>query len=203
MLRFEQSYWDSGFERVAGVDEAGRGPLAGPVVAAACLIPQGVFFEEVNDSKCLTAIKREELFELITRHPLVSFSIAVIEADEIDRINILQATLRAMHIAADALPQSPDVILVDGNKTPTWKYRSQFIIGGDGLSHCIAAASILAKVTRDRRMHAEEANYPGYGFAKHKGYGTKEHLEAIEKLGPCLLHRHSFEPLKSGRTIKL
>ncbi len=197
MLQFEQAYWNSGLERVAGVDEAGRGPLAGPVVAAACLIPQGIFFEEVNDSKQLTALQREEIFARITSHPEILYGVGVVEAPEIDQINILQATLKAMRLAVEALTQKPQAILVDGNKTPHWTYTSQAVIGGDGLSHCIAAASIIAKVLRDRRMIAEDTRYPGYGFATHKGYGTREHLLAIERLGACPLHRLSFEPLKS------
>lgn len=193
---FEEMHWAKGIKWIAGVDEVGRGPLAGPVVAAACMIPPGVIFSGIDDSKKLTEKQREALFDAIVSHPDVLFGLGIVEAPEIDRINILQATFKAMHQAVQGLTQSPEVILVDGNCTPVWPYISQAIVGGDALSQSIAAASVLAKVTRDRRMEEEDTKYPGYGFASHKGYGTKFHLRAIEALGPCPLHRLSFAPLK-------
>ncbi len=189
---FESMYWNSGLEWIAGVDEAGVGPLAGPVVAAACIIPRGVFFEGINDSKQLNQEQREELFARITRHPQVVYALGSVEAAEIDKINILQASLKAMHIAVQGLSKVPQMVLVDGNRTPTWSYPSRAIVDGDCLSQSIAAASILAKVTRDARMVQEDLSYPGYGLAAHKGYATKAHIRAIKELGLTSLHRHTF-----------
>lgn len=186
-----------GYKFVAGVDEAGRGPLAGPVVAAACIIPEGLYIDGVNDSKQLTPEKRAKIFDLLISSPDVMYGIGIVEADEIDQINILQATFRAMQRAVEKLPTLPDFVLVDGSLLPKWKYPSQAIVKGDSLSYSIAAASIIAKETRDELMKCYDIQFPGYGFGKHKGYGTKTHVEAIESLGPCLIHRKTFEPIKS------
>lgn len=186
-----------GYRNLAGVDEAGRGPLAGPVVAAACIIPQGLIIDGVDDSKSIAPLQRERVFQRLTTHPDIQYAVGCIEAQDIDEINILQATFKAMQRAIEGLPSVPDFILVDGSLLPSWKYPSLAVIKGDALSHSIAAASIIAKETRDRLMETYDMQYPGYAFAKHKGYGTKKHLEAINELGPCQIHRKSFEPIKS------
>ena len=178
---------------VAGVDEAGRGPLAGPVYAAAVIWPDGLDPAGINDSKLLTAKKRDALYTYIIAN--APYAIASVGVDEIDRINILEAALLAMRRAVDALPVKPDYLLVDGNVFRGFNIPGRCIIGGDGLETAIAAASILAKVARDRHMMELDALYPGYGFAKHKGYGTKAHREAIRSLGPCPEHRRSFKLL--------
>lgn len=183
-----------GFQQIAGIDEAGRGPLAGPVVAAACIVPHDVYFCGIDDSKKLLPEEREALFEQITA--VAVYAIGCISSQEIDRINIYQATIRAMLQAVAALAVTPDVLLVDGMALPHPKIPCQKIIGGDGLSQSIAAASILAKVTRDRMMEEFDLQWPQYGFKNHKGYGTPEHLEAIDKHGPCSIHRMSYEPLQ-------
>jgi len=194
---YEKLAKQNGFFQIAGVDEAGRGPLAGPVVAAACIIPEGLVIEGVNDSKQLTPEKRAKIFDILISSKDVQYGIGVLEADEIDQINILQATFKAMQRAVENLKIPPDFVLVDGSLLPKWKYPSRAIVKGDSLSYSIAAASILAKETRDELMKSYEIAFPGYGFGKHKGYGTKAHIEAIERLGPCLIHRKTFEPIKS------
>ena len=186
-----------GYRNLAGVDEAGRGPLAGPVVAAACIIPQGLIIDGVDDSKSIAPLQREKVFQRLTTHPDIQYAVGCIEAQDIDEINILQATFKAMQRAVEGLPSVPDFILVDGSLLPDWNYPSIAVIKGDALSHSIAAASIIAKETRDRLMETYELQYPGYGFKQHKGYGTKKHLEAINELGPCQIHRKTFEPVKS------
>lgn len=186
-----------GYKYLAGVDEAGRGPLAGPVVAAACMIPEGLIIEGVDDSKALTPAKRAGVFKLLVSHPEIQYGIGLVEAEEIDKINVLQATFKAMQRAVESLSIYPDFVLVDGSLLPSWGYSSLAVIKGDSLSHSIAAASIIAKQTRDELMELYELQYPGYGFAKHKGYGTKLHLQTVKLLGPCPIHRKSFEPIKS------
>lgn len=188
---------------VAGIDEAGRGPLAGPVVAAAVVLPVTwieaglpTTLAELNDSKQLTEKKRERLFAALHEFPEIDFAIAAVEAAEIDRINILQATHAAMNRALARLSAPATHALVDGNPVKTLTVPQTAIVKGDSLSFSIAAASILAKVTRDRQMIEYAARYPEYGFAGHKGYGTKQHLAAIAEHGPCPLHRRSFAPLK-------
>ncbi len=181
---------------IAGVDEAGRGPLAGPVVAAAVVLcPDGV--PGVDDSKKLTALRRDALFATISERCFVGVGIATVE--EIDEINILWATMLAMTRAADQLCVSlggePVEILVDGNRCPKWRYRSRAIIGGDALEPSISAASIIAKVTRDRMMVEADMRFPGYGWASNKGYGAPQHLDALRRLGPTPLHRRSFAPV--------
>ncbi len=176
-----------------GVDEAGRGPWAGPVVAAAVILDPANIPHGLNDSKKLTAAKREVLYDLIMRNAAVGIGIA--SAALIDEINILQATYRAMGEAVAALGQQTSMALVDGNRPPPLSIRVQTIIEGDGKSLSIAAASIIAKVTRDRMMHQLHLEHPDYGFARHKGYGTAFHLAALQRIGPCPEHRKSFKPI--------
>lgn len=199
MSTFERFFRGHGFQRIAGVDEAGRGPLAGPVVAAACILPDDALFESLNDSKQLTPKQRGSLFAQMTQTPGVHYGLGVVDAETIDRINILQATFLAMQQAVAALTLQPDFLLIDGNRAPSFSIPCEVIVEGDGRSVSIAAASVLAKVTRDRMMQEYDAKYPQYGFAKHKGYGTEQHLEALAKHGPCPIHRKSFAPLKEVR----
>jgi ribonuclease HII len=194
---YENKARKKGFSRIAGIDEAGRGPLAGPVVAAACILPEGLFLQGIDDSKKLTKEKREELYALITQDPSIEYGVGVVDALMIDQINILQATLRAMIAAVAYLRQKPDYLLVDGRDVPDAGVTGRAIIEGDRLSQSIAAASVIAKVTRDRMMLSYHQEWPQYGFDEHKGYGTPKHVLAIEQFGPCPIHRMSFEPLKS------
>ena len=181
---------------ICGVDEAGRGPWAGPVVAAAVILDPNRVPKGIGDSKQLTALRREVLYQPILDQA-IAFGIGIVSAEEIDTINILAATHKAMAQAVAALNPAPKLALIDGNRAPNLPCPTQCIIGGDALSLSIAAASILAKVTRDRMMVEADGIYPGYGFSDHKGYGTKAHREALGRLGPCKLHRLSFRPLKS------
>ena len=185
---------------IAGIDEAGRGPLAGPVVAAAVILPEGHGIIGLDDSKKLSARKRAALEAEIKDK--CQYAIGLAEPEEIDRINILQATMVSMKRAADGLMQKPDHILVDGNRLPQWDYSAEYIIGGDALHAAISAASIIAKEYRDRLMLEADAIYPVYGWASNKGYGSKLHLEAIAKYGPTSLHRKSFKPM-SQMTLDL
>lgn len=178
----------------AGTDEVGRGPLAGDVVAAAVILDPQSPIAGLNDSKKLTERARERCYEQI-RDQARAWAIGRASAVEIDAINILQASMLAMQRAVMALSLQPEFVFVDGNRCPDWPYRSKAVVGGDGLVPEIAAASILAKVTRDREMVALEQTYPGYGFARHKGYPTALHMTALEKLGPCAIHRCSFAPV--------
>ena len=180
-----------GFTAVCGIDEAGRGPLAGPVVAAAVILPEGIQLPGVNDSKKITEKKREILFDFVKEHAL-AYGIGEASETEIDEINILQATFLAMRRAVEALQLPADYALVDGNRIQGLPIPAETVIGGDGKVLSIAAASILAKVTRDRYMRDMAAQYPEYGFEKHKGYGTKAHYAAIEQYGICPLHRRTF-----------
>lgn len=177
---------------IAGVDEAGRGPLAGPVVAAAVILCDGGI-AGLDDSKKLSAKRRAELEALILARCIVGIGMASVE--EIDRINILQATFLAMTRAVEALPQAPAHVLVDGNRLPKWRYSAEAIIGGDALHPCISAASIIAKEHRDRIMVAADSDYPGYGWASNKGYGAAVHMAALREKGPTPLHRRSFAPV--------
>lgn len=199
LTEYEREVRSQGFSRVAGIDEAGRGPLAGPVVAAACVIPEGVLFRGVDDSKKLAPEAREELFLTITSHPQVVYSYGVIDSGEIDRINIYQATIRAMLEAIARLSHVPEYLLVDGLQLPHPSIPVLKIIQGDCKSHSIAAASIIAKVIRDRLMVEFDVLWPHYGFKQHKGYGTPQHLSAIMEFGPCPIHRMSFAPLKDNK----
>ena len=205
-LSFETELWSKGFICVAGVDEAGRGPLAGPVVAAAVILPQGwrdggfdERLRDLNDSKQLTEAQREAFFAILTAHPDIRFGIATVDAAVIDRINILQATHRAMNEALAQLQPPPEHVLVDGNPVKSLRFPQTALVKGDARSYSIAAASGLAKVTRDRMMLEFDRQFPGYGFAEHKGYGTPQHLAAIAARGPCAIHRRSFAPLKPAQ----
>lgn len=190
-LFYENKYISQGKKLICGVDEAGRGPLAGPVCAAAVIMPEGLIIEGVNDSKKLTLKKREKLFDII-KNEAVCYSVAFASASEIDEINILNATHLAMNRAVEGLEKAPEVVLVDGNSLPKWYYNSEAIVKGDAVCHSIACASILAKVSRDRLMLLEAEKYPQYSFEKHKGYGTKVHVQALKKYGPCPIHRKTF-----------
>ena len=191
MYEYELIAYDQGFTAVCGVDEAGRGPLAGDVYAAAVILPRGVEIAGVNDSKKLTEKKREALFDLI-REKAAAYCISAATVAEIDSLNILRASLLAMRRAVGGLSVRPDLALVDGNQDPHLEIPTQTIVKGDGKSASIAAASILAKVARDRYMKKLDEQYPQYCFAKHKGYGTKLHYEMLDKYGPCPEHRRSF-----------
>ncbi len=195
---FEKMYYGQGYQKIAGVDEVGRGPLAGPVVAAAVILPKDGIGEELFDSKKISSNKREELYELILSKAL-GVGIGTIGQEEIDLLNILQATLKAMSLAVKNLPTPPDFLLIDGLQGLTLPISQKPIRKGDQLSNSIAAASIVAKVTRDRMMLECHQKYPQYNFAKHKGYGTKEHRMAIEKFGVCELHRKTFRGVKEYR----
>ncbi|MCK7579121.1 MAG: ribonuclease HII [Chromatiales bacterium] len=186
---------------IAGVDEAGRGPLAGPVCAAAVILDPTRPIAGIGDSKKLSPARRERLEPLI-REQALAWSVAWASAEEIDRINILQATLLAMRRAVESLQIRPERVLIDGNRCPELDIAAAAIVGGDGSVPAIGAASILAKVARDRFMVELDAECPGYGFAKHKGYPTREHLDAIERLGPCRWHRLSFAPLSKARSLR-
>jgi ribonuclease HII len=194
----ERSLRARGARHVAGVDEAGRGPLAGPVVAAAVILPPDFSHPEIDDSKRLTASLREELFPVITG-AAVAWSVAESCEAEIDAVNILQATLRAMERALAGLAVRPDYVLVDGPRLPPVLGPCEGVVGGDGRVACIAAASILAKVHRDRLMRGHHGRWPAYGFAANKGYGTAGHLRALAEHGPCPIHRRSFRGVLDGR----
>lgn len=191
MDSFEKKLWSIGISLIAGVDEAGRGALAGPVVAAAVILPKGIENFGLRDSKKLTPARRETLFLEIEKRA-VSVGIGVIEPEEIDRINILRATLKAMETALSLLNPSPGYILIDGNQPVKSRIPQETIVKGDDRSISIAAASIIAKVTRDRLMTMLHETYPQYDFPGHKGYGTEEHRDAIKKYGPSPIHRKSF-----------
>src|SRR5476649_2454140 len=202
-FEFERALWRQNFSRVAGVDEAGRGPLAGPVVAAAAILPSRWAeaglpdgLAGLNDSKQLTEAQREKFFEFLTTCAEIEFGIALAGAGVIDEINILQATHRAMNDALAQLNPQPQHALVDGRPVRTMRVPQTAIVKGDARSYSIAAASVLAKVTRDRLMLEFHAQFPEYGFAEHKGYGTAKHLAAIKKHGPCPIHRRSFAPIR-------
>ncbi|MDA8211097.1 MAG: ribonuclease HII [Clostridia bacterium] len=191
MTRLERDLWSQGARLVAGVDEVGRGPLAGPVVAGAVILPPGCRIFGLDDSKKLSEKKREALYEEI-KQVAVAWGIGMASVEEIDRVNILQATYLAMQRALAGLEQKPQRLLVDALSIPKVNIPQNGIIGGDGLSLSIAAASVMAKVTRDRLMTGLHEVYPDYGFARHKGYGTQEHLEAIQTKGLSSIHRRSF-----------
>ncbi len=203
-MELEQACWAKGYKRVAGLDEAGRGPLAGPVVAAVFLITPEFNYTDVNDSKQLTPLRREKLFSLLTSGPW-EYGLGIVEPAEIDRINIYQASRLAMFKALQSLKSSPDYLLVDALVVPETAIDQKAVIHGDALSVAIAAASIIAKCTRDQIMIRYEQDYPGYGFPKHKGYPTQEHYEALERLGPSPIHRRSFclEKRLSNKSLTL
>lgn len=195
LYRLERERWARGYVHVAGVDEAGRGPLAGPVVAAAVILPRGRRIRGLNDSKCLKPEERERLYrEIILKAR--AYKVSLREPADIDRTNILRASLRAMEQAVEGLHLPPDLLLVDGPHPLATSTPQETLIGGDRRSASVAAASILAKVTRDHIMRKLEACYPGYGFASHKGYSTRRHLEALRRLGPSPAHRLSFRGVR-------
>ncbi|NWH04199.1 ribonuclease HII [Desulfobacter latus] len=195
MLTFEKQAMLNGYKMIAGIDEAGRGPLAGPVVSAAVVLPDKFDVPGINDSKKLSEKKREALFPVIQKHA-VAFGIGLADHEEIDQINILQASLLSMKRAVEDLKLTPDYLLIDGRFTIDSTIEQRSIIKGDTLSLSIAAASILAKVTRDRIMADLDLQYPEYGFKRHKGYPTKAHKEAILTHGPCPIHRRNFKGVK-------
>lgn len=192
----EQALRRDGFSIIAGVDEAGRGPLAGPVVVGSVILPPDCYLPLLNDSKKLSAIERSRLYDII-REKALAVNYEIVDREEIDLINIYQATVAGMYRAVAGLKIKPEAVLIDAVPLPELTMRSVSLIGGDAISASIAAASIIAKVERDRLMLDLDKEYPMYGFARHKGYGTKEHLDAIRKYGPCPHHRQSFEPIKS------
>jgi ribonuclease HII len=202
-LLFERELWQRGTTLVAGVDEAGCGPLAGPVTAAAVILPHewletGLHakLRGLNDSKQLTEEEREKYFAFLTADSGIRFGVAVVDHEMIDRINIFQAARRAMNQALEQLRPAPQHVLVDGKSTACLDYPITALVKGDGRSYSIAAASVIAKVTRDRLMQEFDARYLGYGFAEHKGYATPRHLAALAALGPCPIHRRSFSPIR-------
>lgn len=197
LWELERHLFARGVRRVAGVDEAGRGPLAGPVVAAAVVLPPGFTHPGVNDSKLLSARSREEMFAVVTA-AAVCWAVGEASAAEIDRLNILRATLRAMERAVTALDLAPEYLLVDGREWPALLLPGETVVGGDGRVGCVAAASILAKVHRDRLMRGHHARWPVYGFDAHKGYATPAHLAALDAHGPCPIHRRSFRGVISA-----
>ncbi|MBC8096304.1 MAG: ribonuclease HII [Akkermansiaceae bacterium] len=202
-LSYERELWQQGSTLVAGVDEAGCGPLAGPVVAAAVVFPSGWLesglcskFRGLNDSKQLTEEQREKFFSVLTTHPEVRYAISTVSVEMIDQINIRQAAWRGMNLALDQIQPRPEHVLVDGLKIKWLPYPQTALVQGDARSYSIAAASVLAKVTRDRQMLEYDRLYPGYGFAEHKGYATPKHYAAIKQLGACPIHRRSFAPFR-------
>ena len=194
-LDLENSLRAEGKEWIAGVDEAGRGPLAGPVFAAAVYLPKDFTHPMLNDSKKLTALRRERIYDELTGASEVIISSARSSVEEIETLNILRATHLAMKRAVLALEETPDVALIDGLEVRGFPFPQRAVVGGDGLSLSIAAASIVAKVERDRYMVAKAEKFPVYGFEKHKGYGTRQHMEALRNHGPCPLHRKTFAPI--------
>lgn len=191
LWQLKNELYDSGIITLCGVDEAGRGPLAGPVCAAAVMLPRGIVIDGLNDSKKLSERRRERLYDDI-KEKAIHWAVAFASVEEIETLNILGATYLAMNRAIEELGIVPELALIDGNRAKGVEYDTRCIVGGDGKCADIAAASIMAKVTRDRLMYELDAQYPGYGFAKHKGYGTAAHYAAIRELGPCPAHRLSF-----------
>jgi len=201
-LRYERKLWRTGLEAIAGVDEAGVGPMAGPVVAAAVIFPPEIFIKGVHDSKQLAPEKRDELFPLINQRAL-TVGIGLASPGEVDELNIYWATMLASERAVLTLVRAPDHVLVDGRLIPGLKLPQTKIVGGDRKSFCIAAASIIAKVTRDRMMLDYDSQFPGYGFARHKGYCTADHFAALAELGPSPIHRRSFMPVRDAAQRRL
>lgn len=188
----ERKIYETGISYICGIDEAGRGPLAGPVVVGAVILPEDSFIEGVNDSKKISEKKREKIYEQITEEA-IAYSVGIVDQKTIDEINILNATKLGVKIALEGLKQKPEIIMVDAlNNIDTLGIPYISVVKGDAKNYCIAAASIIAKVTRDRIMQEWDEVYPIYGFSKHKGYGTAEHIRVIKESGPCILHRRSF-----------
>lgn len=192
-LEFEKRFAHLGV--IVGVDEAGRGPLAGPVSVGAAIVPEDFSHPLINDSKKLTEKRREALYDELYDDESIRWEVCLVEAEEVDEVNVLRATHLGMERAVKALGLKPGMCLIDGLAVPNFPYPQEAIVKGDGKSLSIATASIFAKVTRDRVMREAAERYPGYGFEKHKGYGTKGHLEALRTLGPCPIHRRSFQPV--------
>lgn len=192
-LEYENRFADLGI--VIGVDEAGRGPLAGPVSVGAAIVPSGFSHPVINDSKKLSEKKREALYDELVGNDEIKWAVSIVEASEVDEVNVLRATHLGMERAVKALRVKVGMCLIDGLPVPNFPYPQEGIVKGDSKSLSIATASIFAKVTRDRLMREAAIRYPGYGFEKHKGYGTKGHLEALRTLGPCPIHRRSFQPV--------
>lgn len=199
---FDNSYRRQGYKLIAGVDEAGRGPLAGPVVAAAVILGEKAALPGIDDSKKLSPKQRERAFKLVLESSL-AVGLGIVSPEEIDRINILQASLKAMNYALCGLNLRPDLVLIDGNRIPRGLPKginpaeARAVVAGDSLSLAIASASIIAKCLRDSLMRGYHDDFPGYGFDRHKGYGTRYHIAALNQYGPCAIHRKSFEPVKS------
>lgn len=203
MLTYERSYFEQGYRLIVGCDEAGRGPLAGPVVAGACILPMEYQNDEINDSKKLSSKKRQQLFEEIQEHA-IAWGVGIVDAETIDRINIYQASQMAMKLAIEHMEHDFELILTDAMPLKGYKIPVIDIIKGDAKAMCIAAASIIAKVTRDQLMEKLDETYPQYGFAHHKGYGTKEHIEALEKYGPIPgIHRYSYGPVIKATQMQI
>ena len=200
MLFTERALWEAGLERIAGVDEVGMGPLAGPVVAAAVVLSPKVDLDGVRDSKLLSAKQRERL-ESAIRAAAIGIGIGVVEHDEVDALNVYQAGLVAMARAIASLPEPPQHLLVDARRVPGCEIRQTCVAGGDRTVYSLAVASIVAKVHRDRLMVEMEDRYPGYGFARHAGYATAVHLRALRELGPCPIHRRSFAPVRAALEV--
>jgi ribonuclease HII len=198
MLRYEKKAYKNGARVVAGIDEAGRGPLAGPVVAAAAILPPKFRHKTLTDSKQLTEQQRNDIYAELTANPEFHWAVGVSDVDVIDHYNILRATWRAMQLALDALTVRPDHVLVDGVRVPLIGVTQTAIVKGDAKSFSIAAASVIAKVTRDRMMLTIHEQFPQYNFAQHKGYGTPEHLAALGRYGPSPVHRKSFAPVREA-----
>lgn len=194
LYKFEEELYDAGNHLICGVDEAGRGPLAGPVVVASCILPPFLRIKGINDSKKLTPKKREELYKIILKEAL-AYKIVFVSEEDVDNLNIYQATKKGMLEAITGLDKTPDHVLIDAMPLGELEISHTSIIHGDARCASIAAASILAKVTRDQYMEKMDIKYPNYGFKKHKGYGTKLHLEALEKYGPCKIHRKTYAPV--------
>ncbi len=193
LLQHDKAFLDQGFLSLAGVDEAGRGPLAGPVVASAVIVRDFSFLSPIDDSKKMTPLSREKAYAEILEKSVVG--IGVVDVLKIDEINIYRATMLAMEEAVKQLKVTPDAVLIDGPKAPRTPFKQFPIVNGDAISFSIACASVVAKVTRDRMMMHYDRVYPEYGFKNHKGYGTRKHLEALERYGPCKIHRKSFRPV--------
>lgn len=188
----ENKLYDNNVKYICGIDEAGRGPLAGPVVVGAVILPEDSFIEGINDSKKISEKKREKLYEIITQEA-IAYSVGIVDQKTIDEINILNATKLGVKLALEGLKQKPELIMIDAlNNLDTLEIPYISVVKGDAKNYCIAAASIIAKVTRDRMMKEWDEVYPIYGFAKHKGYGTAEHIRILKENGPCSLHRKSF-----------
>lgn len=194
LYQFEEELYDNGYHLICGVDEAGRGPLAGPVVVASCILPPFLRIKGINDSKKLSAKKREELYKIIVKQA-IDYKIVFVSNEDVDKYNIYQATKKGMLEAISKLKVQPDYALIDAMPLHELELKHDSIIHGDARCASIAAASILAKVTRDHYMEKMDVKYPNYGFKKHKGYPTKDHLEALEKFGPCKIHRKTYAPV--------